>query len=82
MSTMTIRNVPEELVDGLKKAAKHYRRSVNQQVLVWLEEACLGKSMVSHKDVEAELLEIRKLREGLKPMTVEELEAAKIEGRA
>lgn len=81
MSTMTIRNIPEELVNGLKKAAKQHRRSVNQQVLVLLEEACLGKR-VGVGDVEAELQEIRALREGLQPMKPAEIEAAKNDGRA
>lgn len=81
MSTMTIRNIPEELVDGLKKAAKRHRRSVNQQVLVLLEEACLGKRGGAN-DVEAELREIRELREGLRPMSLAEIEAAKNDGRA
>lgn len=81
MSTMTIRNIPEDLVDGLKKAAKLHRRSVNQQVLVLLEEACLGKRG-EVADVESELREIRELREGLQPMTAGEIDAAKSDGRA
>lgn len=81
MSAMTIRNIPEDLVDGLKKAAKQHRRSVNQQVLVPLEEACLGKRG-GVADVESELREIRELREGLLPMTAGEIDAAKSDGRA
>lgn len=80
MSTMTIRNIPEELVDGLKKVAKRHRRSVNQQVLVLLEEACLGKSR-GPDDVEEELRAIRGMRHGLPVMSQAEIEAAKIDGR-
>ena len=81
MSTMTIRNIPEELVDGLKKAAKIHRRSVNQQVLVLLEEACLGRNRGAG-DVEDELRQIRELRGDAEPMTAREIDLAKREDRA
>ena len=76
MSTMTIRNIPEDLVDGLKKVAKIHRRSVNQQVLVMLEEACLGRKRWA-ADVEEELRQIRELRGNSKPMSAEEIDLAK-----
>ena len=81
MSTMTIRNIPENLVDGLKKVAKIHRRSVNQQVLVMLEEACLG-GRVGSEDVEDELRQIRELRGNSKPMSAGEIDEAKRGGRA
>jgi plasmid stability protein len=81
MATLTIRNLPEELADGLKQEARRHRRSVNQQVLVMLEEACLGKN-VGAGDVEEELRQIRSLREGSLPMTESEIDAAKEDGRA
>ena len=79
MGTMTIRNVPEELLEALKVAAKKHRRSLNQQVLLWLEEACLTKAGTL-PDVEVELAEIRQLRTGGKAMTCAEIDAAKREG--
>ena len=79
MSTMTIRNVPEELVEVLKKAAKRYRRSLNQQVLICLEEASFGKA--TPLNVEEELRKIREMRAGLAPMNAKEIDAAKREGR-
>jgi plasmid stability protein len=80
MSTMTIRNVPEELVDVLKKTAKRYRRSLNQQVLVCLEEASLGQRAL--QNVEDDLRSIREMRAGMTPMSVKEIDAAKQDGRA
>jgi hypothetical protein len=81
MKTMTIRDLPEELVAALKETAKRSRRSLNQQVLVWLEEAWLGRAP-DVRDVETELEEIRVLRGGRAPMTADEIDAAKRDGRA
>ncbi len=81
MKTMTIRNVPDELREKLKAEATRNRRSVNQEVLVWLEAAGrLGGKKPA--DVEEELREIRELRRGIEPMSAAEIDAAKKEGRA
>ena len=37
MPTLQIRNLPEELYEALKAAAKRERRSLNQQAIVTLE---------------------------------------------
>ena len=81
MNVMTIRNVPDELRENLKAEAIRNRRSVNQQVLVWLEAAWRGRSG-KPGDVEAELREIRALRRGVQPMSAAAIDAAKQEGRA
>jgi hypothetical protein len=81
MKTMTIRDVPDDLMAALKRTAKQGRRSLNQQVLVWLEDAWLGRG-ANVRDVEQELEEIRALRGAAAPLSVEEMEAAKREGRA
>jgi hypothetical protein len=78
---MTIRDVPEGLLDALKRTAKQSRRSLNQQVLVWLEDAWLGRGLAV-RDVERELQEVRALRGDAEPMTAEEVDAAKRGGRA
>ena len=81
MKKMTIRDVPDELLSALKQTAKQSRRSLNQQVLVWLEEAWLWRGR-AFRDVEEELKEVRRLRGESLPMTAEEIDAAKREGRA
>jgi hypothetical protein len=81
MKTMTIRDVPEDLLAALKRTAKRCRRSVNQQVLIWLEEAWLGWGR-TERDVEEELAEVRRLRGDAVPMSAEEIDAAGREGRA
>lgn len=39
MPSVTIRNVPENVLDGLRKLSLSERRSLNSQILVILEEA-------------------------------------------
>ena len=39
MPTITIRDVPKELLDRLKQRAKEDRRSLNQQVILLVERA-------------------------------------------
>lgn len=39
MSSITIKGVPEDLMDRLRTLAKQERRSMNQQAIVLLEEA-------------------------------------------
>lgn len=77
---MTIRDVSEDLFAALKQTAKRNRRSLNQQTLVWLEEAWLG-ALSDVRNVEKELEEIRTLRGNSQLMTAAEIDAAKREGR-
>ena len=39
MPSLTIRNIPEKLIQRIREAAAEERRSVNAQVLYWLERA-------------------------------------------
>lgn len=39
MASLTLKNVPEDVLDGLREAAEEDRRSLNQQVVVLLDEA-------------------------------------------
>jgi L-serine deaminase len=71
---MTLRNVPDLLMDRIKAAAQKNRRSVNQQVLIYLEQACLERNQIT--DVEAELAEIAALRVTGKPLSVSEIKKA------
>lgn len=39
MPSLTVRDIPEELMERLRRAAAEERRSVNSQALYWLEWA-------------------------------------------
>ena len=81
MATLTIKNLPDEIYAALTKKAKQNRRSINSEAIVQLEQLRDNTPC----DVEAELEDIRKMREKLRKqgvwLTDEILEFAKNEGR-
>ena len=81
MATLTIKNLPDEIYAALTKKAKQNRRSINSEAIVQLEQLRDN----TPRDAEAELEDIRKMREKLRKqgvwLTDEILEFAKNEGR-
>lgn len=79
VSTITLKNIPDELYQQLKESAARHRRSVNSEIIYWLERV-VGAPTV---DVEATLGRARQLREeaGLYITSDDELRALKDEGR-
>ena len=45
MPTITLKNIPDELYEQLKAAAKANRRSINSQVLVCIERSLGGRPL-------------------------------------
>ena len=84
MATLTIRNLPEELHDTLKRRAKRNHRSVNQEVIAELSLAITHETPEERSArVEREVLEIDALRARAKGfLTAEQIDEAKQEGRA
>lgn len=80
MATLTLKNVPHELVERLKDEAKQNRRSLNQETLARLELS-LAKRRRSGEETVAALRKLHKRMRGLPPLTDELLERAKNEGR-
>jgi antitoxin FitA len=81
MVTITVKNIPEELYERIKRQAKANRRSVNSEIISIFEQAI-------PKQTPAELNEIleraRKVRELIAhyTATAEEIDRWKKEGRA
>ena len=84
MATLTIRNLPEELHDTLKRRAKRNHRSVNQEVIAELSLAITHETPEERSArVEREILEIDARRARAKGfLTAEQIDEAKLEGRA
>jgi plasmid stability protein len=79
MPTITIKNIPEDLYERLKEAARANRRSINSEVIV-----CIEKAVSSYRiDVEAEIAAARELREraGDYYLTDDDLDQFKAKGR-
>lgn len=79
MPSLTIKRIPQELLEQLKASAAAHRRSRNSEVLVRLERS-VGSTQV---DPESLLSRIATLQRciSLPPLTDELLEQARTEGR-
>ena len=77
--TLTLKNLPEALHARLSAAARHHRRSLNNEAIVCLE-AALGHDPLA---VKQQLGEIRALRDSLAQHSFDpaEIDAFKREGR-
>jgi plasmid stability protein len=78
MATMTLKNVPDELYEQLKRSAERHRRSVNKEAITCLERALGGRP-----DAAELLAEIRAARARMRDVYVtdDDLRAARDEGR-
>lgn len=80
MATLTLKNVPDELVTRLKREAQENRRSLNQETLVRLERSLTTR----RRDVDETIASLRRLHAKmahLPPIDDEWIARAKVEGR-
>jgi antitoxin FitA len=80
MATVTLKNVPEDLVRMLKQEAKQNRRSLNQEALARLEASLAAPRRSGGATVRA-LRRLHKRLAGVPPVTDAFLNRAKNEGR-
>jgi len=66
MAIITVRNIPDDLYERLKRAARAHRRSLDSELISCLE-AVLGREVVS---VEERLARIRSMRAKIPPNAV------------
>lgn len=78
-TTLTLKNIPEELYERLKASAEAHRRSLNSEALVCLESVLLPERVAPGE----RLARARALRSGLPKGTfkVQDIDAFKREGR-
>ncbi len=79
MATVTLKNVPDELYERLKKRAAEHRRSINREAIVCLERALAAP----RRDPALTLERIRAMRRRMPGIYVtdEDLGAAINQGR-
>jgi plasmid stability protein len=78
MTTITLKNIPENLHLRLKESATQHHRSLNREIIARLE----SQLMPPLQDAEGKLAELRLLRQRLPIYAVpEEIDAIKQEGR-
>jgi antitoxin FitA-like protein len=81
MATVTLKNVPSELVRMLKDVAKQNRRSLNQEALARLESSLTAPPRRSGAQTVNGLRRLHKRLEGMPPLTDSFLNRAKAQGR-
>lgn len=79
-TTITVKNIPHDLYELIKKNAAEHRRSINNEVIAIIEKAFRSKKI----DPEDFLVSVRKLRERTKrfELTDRLINQAKNEGRS
>jgi plasmid stability protein len=79
MATLTVKNIPDDLLELLRGAASAHRRSLNSEILITLERALAPRP----RDPEELLAQVRDLRRRAhhEPLTLAALDAARREGR-
>ena len=78
-TTITLKNIPDDLYERIKAAAGLERRSINSQIIISLEQAFLPRQV----DLAEHLAKARLLREKTAHYVLDdaEIEAAKQTGR-
>lgn len=79
MATMTLKNVPDELYDRLRRQAQAHRRSINSEAIHCLESVLAPRRVTA----EERLARIRSLRPeiDIEAVSAEEIQAAIDSGR-
>jgi plasmid stability protein len=79
-TTLTLKNIPDEVYDRLKAAARSHRRSLNSQAIVCLEAVLLpGLADAGERLARARAL---RARFGKRSFRARDIDARKREGRA
>lgn len=63
MPALTIKNIPDDLYQALKMKAELHRRSINSEILIYLEQALRPNKMPA----EERLSHIERLRSSIAP---------------
>jgi plasmid stability protein len=80
MATVTVKNIPDDLYARLKVTAARNRRSINSEIIVSIEDRLAGRKVPAEQILES----VRRIRASAGPMemTIQQIDAAKREGRA
>lgn len=79
MASLTVKNIPDDLYEHLKRAASAHRRSINSELITCLEKALIPNKLTPDE----RLSNARTLRMRVNASVIEvaDIDAAKNEGR-
>ena len=80
MANITLKNIPDDLYAKIKDSAKRNRRSINNEMIIWMERAA---GIATKADVEGRIARARTLRAQVQGFitNADEITKAKNEGR-
>jgi plasmid stability protein len=79
MASLTVKNIPADLYEHLKQAAKAHRRSINSELIVCLERVLLPNKLPP--DERLSIARVLRKRVNTSIINVADIDAAKNEGR-
>ena len=79
MTTFTVKNIPQNLYEKLKKSAELNRRSINSEIIVCIEKTVQSQALDTNKML-AKARQLRSLTQAM-PITDAELIKAIEDGR-
>lgn len=80
MANITVKHIPDDLYAKLKASALRNRRSINNEIIIWMERAA---GIATQTDVEGRIVRARALRAQIEGFiaNADEISRAKNEGR-
>lgn len=80
MANITVKHIPDDLYAKIKASALRNRRSINNEIIIWIERAA---GIATQTDVEGRIVRARALRAQIEGFiaNADEISRAKNEGR-
>ena len=80
MHSITVKNIPADIYEALKRSARVNRRSINSEIIVCIEENLMYRRVPAEQVLDR----VRQIRFAMRPteMTIEQIDNARREGRA
>jgi len=80
MASLTVKGIPDNVLEGMRRRAELHRRSLNSEAIVAFERA-VGPTLFDPQEMLARVQAIRERIGSVTPLTAEEMEEAINEGR-
>lgn len=80
MASLTVKGIPDDILNGMRRSAELHRRSLNSEAIVAFERA-VGPVLYDPDAILAKVRAARAQMAGVRPLTPEEIERAIEDGR-
>ncbi|MFL5542668.1 MAG: FitA-like ribbon-helix-helix domain-containing protein [Longimicrobiaceae bacterium] len=80
MASLTVKGIPDDVLDGMRRIAEQHRRSLNSEAIVAFERA-VGPVLYDPEAILAQVRAARARMAGVRSLSPEEIERAIEDGR-